>query len=138
MDEIGVDKGIVKRENKRKVDVFNRITDVLIVQVKDRFSDQSLSMVQEIMHFTHRVLRIAEEDKKIIPYDINKICTFYNADCESEEINNFNKMYSISHTNVVMTDIAPVKDIQKQMDENGKLDDDKEDEETSGMEVKDM
>lgn len=85
-------------------------------------------MVQQMTHFKHEeVLRITKEDKKVTLNDIKEIYTFYNVDCKNicKEINNFSHVYSIFHINFVMTDIASVHDIQKQMVKNGNLDEKK-------------
>ena len=86
--------------------VFYRCLDTVIVQMKSRFTDEVLGIVQQMSHFTHSSLM--DEHKSVIAStDVYDLCTLYGLDSQAvaEEWNEFRNCYRNMQHMVTVNDL---------------------------------
>ena len=90
--EIARDERLTESNESFKVNVFIRTVDEVLMQMKERFSDDTVTILKEMQHFTPATLR---RKKPIGPDDIHNLCQYYNLDAEAlvKEVNEFSQTY---------------------------------------------
>src|SRR6266516_3535112 len=86
--ELQKDERVAESSECFKICVFLRAIDEVLMQLKERFSDDTLGLLQEMYIFTPARLR---SRKKVEQSEIQNICQFYNLDLDivTKELNEF-------------------------------------------------
>lgn len=75
--EVAVDERIQDIDRAYKVEVVLPVLDIILQQLHDRFTEENVSLLREMKHFTPGSLISSDS---ICPDDIKNICQFYNLD----------------------------------------------------------
>jgi len=86
-----------------KAEVYYYCLDTVICQLKDRFTDDTLSIFEEMSHFTHSKL-LTEE---VVIEEVAELCATYGLDaiCVVRELNEFRHAYRSAHYMINMDDL---------------------------------
>ena len=87
-----------------KVEVYFYCLDTVICQLKDRFTDNALSVFEEMSHFTHSKLLT---EKNTVIEEVAELCATYGLDaiCVVRELNEFRHAYRSAHYMIHMDDL---------------------------------
>lgn len=90
--ELARDERLTESNESFKVNVFIRTVDEVLMQMKERFSDDTVTLLKEMQQFTPATLR---RKKPIVPADIQNLCQYYNLDAAAlvKEVNEFSQTY---------------------------------------------
>jgi hypothetical protein len=87
-----------------KAEVYYYCLDTVICQLKDRFTDNALSVFEEMSHFTHS--KLVSEGTTVIE-EVAELCATYELDviCVVRELNEFRHAYRSAHHMINMDDL---------------------------------
>jgi hypothetical protein len=90
--ELARDDRLTESNESFKVNVFIRTVDEVLMQMKERFSDDTVTLLKEMQQFTPVTLR---RKRPIVPADIQNLCQYYNLDAAAlvKEVNEFSQTY---------------------------------------------
>ena len=105
--EQAVDERAVDACQLFKTGVFYYCLDTVIVHLKGRFTDNILSVFEEICHFTHTGLMTEEDTLK---ESVQELCTVYDLDSGAlvDELNEFRHAYRSVHHMIPVDDLTDV------------------------------
>ena len=69
--ELARDDRLTESNESFKVNVFIRTVDEVLMQMKERFSDDTVTLLKEMQQFTPVTLR---RKRPIVPADIQNLC----------------------------------------------------------------
>lgn len=108
-DEMGThddDDGLlhIEKMEKFKIDVYYIVIDRILMEMSERFTDSTLTCIQQMNFFTDKTL---QELKEIKSKDVEELCEMYNLDSHkiAEEYNDFKKIYSAMCEDVNVSDL---------------------------------
>lgn len=105
--ELAEDERCPDKVEAFKRDVFFKCFDTVIVQMSSRFTDGTITVVQQMSHFTHGSL-MDEQKAAVTPQDIAELCAMYGLEKEEvvQEFLEFQNAYRNVHHMISVDDLT--------------------------------